>query len=52
MWDYILNPYKYCYYNIVIIYNKKLLYKNNTFQSNASLYYVKFYRNNHVIFIL
>ena len=52
MWDYILKPYKYYYYNIIIIYNKKPLYKNNTFQSNASLYYVKFYRNNHVIFIL
>ena len=52
MWDYIRKPYKYRYYNIVIIYNKKHLYKNNTFQSYSSLYYVKFYRNNHVIFIL
>jgi len=47
MRNYILMPYKYSYHNIVIIYNKKPLYKNNTFQSNTSLYYVKFYRNNH-----
>jgi len=52
MWNYMSIPYKYRYYNIVIIYNIIHLYKNNTIQSIISLYYVKFYRNDHVTFIL